>query len=195
MIRRKKTIVIDLDSTIVNTSKSIISLYNKINPDKKIKYIEDHNWNFEPMIKTKEELSELFKLFDNSDFYKETLVMFDAAKDVINRLCEYYNVIIMTKHNDSRKPVTSEFIKQTFPKVELKFVNNFSDKGKMVQDCFLVIDDRIDSLNSFDNNIIKICYGDYQWNKDWTGFKMTNWLDIENFLKNIYSLLCVNKLK
>ena len=195
MIRRKKTIVIDLDSTIINTSKTIINLYNKINPDNKIEYIEDHNWNFEPMIRTKEELSELFKLFDNPMFYGDTLVIYDKAKEVINKLCEHYNIIIMTKHNESRKPITSKFIKQMFPKVELKFVDNFSDKGKIVQDCFLVIDDRVDSLTSFDCDVIKVCYGDYQWNKEWKGFRMINWLEIENFLENIYLLLFTNKIK
>lgn len=194
MIRRKKTIVIDLDSTIINTSKTIINLYNKINPDNKIEYIEDHNWNFEPMIKTKEELNELFKLFDNEHFYDEVIFK-ENALEVVHDLCEKYKVIICTKHNESRKPITSKFIKRMFPKVELKFVDNFSDKGKIVQDCFLVIDDRVDSLTSFDCDVIKVCYGDYQWNKEWKGFRMTNWLEIENFLENIYLLLFTNKIK
>ena len=105
MIKRKKTIiVIDLDSTIINTSKTIINLHNKINPDDKIEYIEDHNWNFEPMIRTKEELSELFKLFDSEHFYDEVIFK-ENALEVVHDLCEKYKVIICTKHNESRKPI------------------------------------------------------------------------------------------
>ena len=181
MIRRKKTIVIDLDSTIINTSKTIINLHNKINPDDKIEYIEDHNWNFEPMIKTKEELNELFKLFDNEHFYNEVIFKENALK-VIHGLCENYKVIICTKHNESRKPITSKFIKRMFPKAELKFVDNFSDKGKI--ECDVVIDDKPESLNSFDDTVLKICFGDYVWNKSWDGVKMTNWLEIKEFFNN-----------
>lgn len=181
MIRRKKTIVIDLDSTIINTSKIIINLYNKINPDNKIKYIEDHNWNFEPMIKTKEQLSELFKLFDNEHFYDEVIFK-ENALEVVHDLCEKYKVIICTKHNESRKPITSKFIKQMFPKAELKFVDNFSDKGKI--ECDVVIDDKPESLNSFDDTVLKICFGDYTWNKSWNGVKMVSWLEIKEFFNN-----------
>ena len=181
MIRRKKTIVIDLDSTIINTSKTIINLHNKINPDDKIEYIEDHNWNFEPMIKSKEQLSELFKLFDNEHFYNEVIFK-ENALEVVRDLCEKYEVIICTKHNESRKPITSKFIKQMFPKAELKFVDNFSDKGKI--ECDVAIDDKPESLNSFDDTVLKICFGDYVWNKSWDGVKMTNWLEIKEFFNN-----------
>lgn len=181
MIRRKKTIVIDLDSTIINTSKTIINLYNKINPDNKIEYIEDHNWNFEPMIKTKEELNELFKLFDNEHFYNEVIFK-ENALEVVHDLCENYRVIICTKHNESRKPITSKFIKQMFPKAELRFVDSFSDKGKI--ECDVVIDDKPESLNSFDDTVLKICFGDYAWNKSWDSVKMVSWLEIKEFFNN-----------
>ena len=173
--------MVDLDSTIIDTSQTIINLYNKHNPNNQIKYTENHNWNFEPMIKTKEQLSELFKLFDNEHFYDEVIFK-ENALEVVHDLCEKYKVIICTKHNESRKPITSKFIKQMFPKAELKFVDNFSDKGKI--ECDVVIDDKPESLNSFDDTVLKICFGDYTWNKSWDSVKMVSWLEIKEFFNN-----------
>ena len=181
-IKKAVIIMVDLDSTIIDTSQTIINLYNKYNPNNKIKYTENHNWNFEPMIKSKEQLSELFKLFDSEYFYDEVIFK-ENALEVVHDLCEKYKVIICTKHNESRKPITSKFIKRMFPKAELKFVDNFSDKGKI--ECDVVIDDKPESLNSFDDTVLKICFGDYVWNKSWDGVKMTNWLEIKEFF-NIY---------
>jgi hypothetical protein len=46
-------IMVDLDSTLINTSKSIINLHNKLNPDNKITYQENHDWYFSPMVTKK----------------------------------------------------------------------------------------------------------------------------------------------
>ena len=180
-IKKAVIIMVDLDSTIIDTSQTIINLYNKYNPNNKIKYTENHNWNFEPMIRTKEELSELFKLFDSEHFYDEVIFK-ENALEVVHDLCEKFKVIICTKHNESRKPVTSKFIKRMFPKAELKFVDSFSDKGKI--ECDVAIDDKPESLNSFDDTVLKICFGDYVWNKSWDGVKMVSWLEIKEFFNN-----------
>ena len=68
---KDKLIVLDFDSCIIDTSKSIINLHNKLNPDKYIEYTPQHDWNFYPMINTKEDLKELFKLFDDKDSYRD----------------------------------------------------------------------------------------------------------------------------
>lgn len=180
-IKKAVIIMVDLDSTIIDTSQTIINLYNKYNPNNKIKYTENHNWNFEPMIKTKEQLSELFKLF-NSEYFYDEVIFKENALEVVHDLCEKYKVIICTKHNESRKPITSKFIKRMFPKAELKFVDNFSDKGKI--ECDVAIDDKPESLNSFNDTVLKICFGDYVWNKSWDGVKMVSWLEIKEFFNN-----------
>src|SRR5574344_2504244 len=141
---KDKVIVLDFDSCIIDTSKSIIQLHNKLNPDKYIEYNPNHDWNFSPIINTKEELTELFKLFDNKDFYGDTLVVFPNAIEVINRLAEDNIIFICSKHCDSRKPLTTAWINKVMPKVELIFVDNFADKGKLLKNCDIVIDDRID---------------------------------------------------
>ena len=186
---KNKTICIDLDSTIINTSKSIINLHNKLYPHNKIIYIENHDWNFYSMIKTKEQLKELFELFNNKDFYGETLEVFPHAIEYINKLSKYNVVKIVTKHCESRKPITEEWIDKAFPNVELIFVDNFEDKGNIK--CDIIIDDKIESLNSFkDDNTVKLLYGNYDWNKnDNESYRVVDWVYIENFIE------CFNEIQ
>ena len=167
IIIRDKIICIDLDNTIISTPESLVNLHNKINPNNKLTLPNNINWDFSPMINTKEELSELFKLFDNEDFYGDTLVVYSGAIEVINRLAEDNKVYIVSKHMESRKPLTTAWVNKVMPKVKVRFVNNFSDKGEMFKDIKvdIAIDDRIDCLSSFDGSIFKILFGGYQWNK------------------------------
>lgn len=175
--------VIDLDSTIIDTSRSIINLHNKLN-ENKITFVENHDWNFAPMV-TKYELPKLFELFDNKDFYdKSTLVVFDNAIEVINGLSMQNDVIICSKHDILRRPITQKWIYETFPTVKLIFTDSF-DKG-IVGKCDFALDDKPEALSSIDAKY-KLCYGLYKWNSDYEGRRVTNWLDFKEFVRNIDS--------
>jgi 5'(3')-deoxyribonucleotidase len=179
----KNTYIIDLDSTIIDTCKSIINLHNKLN-DKKIKYQENYSWNFYPMIKTKEELSELFKLFDHEEFYDDTLVVFDKAIEVINELSKDNIVKIATKHDMLRRPITQKWIEETFPNVELIFLDSF-DKSS-VGKCNIFIDDKLEAIESMDSLAdYRICYGEYDWNKDYNDLRVNDWSELYKMVKNI----------
>ena len=65
---KDKIICIDLDNTLINTPLSLVKLHNKVNPNNEYTYTNNIDWKFRPMINTKEELKELFKLFDHKDF-------------------------------------------------------------------------------------------------------------------------------
>ena len=179
-----KSIVFDLDATIINTSKSIINLHNKLNPNNQIEYIEEHDWNFSPMV-TKEQLPELFKLFDHEDFYGETLEVFPNAIQVINKLSMQNKVMICSKHQMSRRGITSKWIYETFPTVELIFTDSF-DKS-CVGETDIAVDDKPEALNSI-NSKYKILYGLYDWNKSYKGLRITNWLNLERIINKIMSL-------
>ena len=173
--------MVDLDSTIIDTCKSIINLHNKLN-DKKIVYQENYTWNFAPMIKTKEELKELFKLFDHKDFYGDTLVVFDDVVRIINELSMQNRIIICSKHDTSRRPITTKWIYETFPCVDIVYTDTFDKSigGK----CDIVIDDKPEAFESVEADY-KICYSYYQWNKDWSGLRVNNWLEISRFIKGL----------
>jgi 5'(3')-deoxyribonucleotidase len=114
-------IAIDLDNTILNTPATIINLHNKLS-NNKLKYSDDIRlgWKFEPIVKTEQELAELFKLFDNPQFYNEAVTYENAIK-VINELSMKHEISIISKHMESRKPLTAKWIYETFPCVDLVF--------------------------------------------------------------------------
>ena len=194
---KDKNIVIDFDSTIINTPKTLINIHNKLYPSQQYIYKKNMerkiDWNFYPLIKTKEELKELFKLFDHPDFYKHVEV-FPKAIETINKLAETNNVYICSKHMESRKPLTLAWINKVMPKVKVIFVDNFSDKGETFKDIKvdIVIDDRIDCLSSFNDSIFKILFGGYKWNKfddfseeekEGIVARVFGWIDVKYILK------------
>ena len=180
---KNKTIICDLDSTIVNSSLTIVNLYNKLNPNNQLSYTPNHSWGFEPIIKTKEELSNLFKLFDHEDFYKDVIV-FPNAIEIINELAENNSVYIVSKHMETRIPITTKWINKVMPKVEIRFVDNFEDKGKLFDKVDYVVDDRIDTLDSFSEDATCILYGLYDWNKDCNYYyRCMNWNEVKNHIE------------
>ena len=184
MMIKDKLIMIDLDSTIIDTSLTIVNLYNKLNPNNKLSYTPNHSWGFLPIVKTKEELSNLFELFDHEDFYKDVIV-FPNAIEIINELAENNRVIICSKHMETRKRLSREWINRVMPKVEIVFVDNFEDKGKLFDKVDYAIDDRIDTLDSFSNDTTCILYSEYQWNRDCDNYyRCSNWNSVENYIIN-----------
>jgi len=188
----KNIYVIDLDSTIIDTCKSIINLHNKLST-KKIKYQDDYSWNFEPMITTKEELSELFKLFDHEDFYGDTLVAFDKAIEIINELSKDNIVKIATKHDMLRRPITQKWVEKTFLNVELIFLDSF-DKSS-VGKCTIFIDDKLEAVESMESLAdYRVVFGIYDWNKDYNGLRVNDWSELYKMIKNIENITKNNKL-
>ena len=195
----RDVIFIDFDSTIIDTSQSIINLHNKLN-NIKIIYTANHDWNWFPMIKTKEELSELFKLFDNKDFYGETLRVFPNSVEIINELSKKYRVIIVSKHEKSRRGISREWIYNTFPNVELVFLDSFDKscvpKNIFADRCLCFIDDKSEALGSVKGLVdYRICYGNYSWNNtNWDGLRVINWKEVDNMIKIIENTINKNKL-
>lgn len=174
-----KTIALDLDSTLINSSLILVQLWNKLNPNRKLTYREDIEWDFSNVLKGKVGLSELFQLFDHKDFY-ENVIVYDKAIEVVNELSKNYEVIICSKHNDSRKHLTTDWINRTFPNVELVFTDTF-DKSEIYNKAWIILDDRIDALESCTNNdTYRMCFGNYTWNKkEWKGSRVLNWEHFE----------------
>lgn len=190
-------IAIDLDNVILDVPTTIINLHNELNKNKlEYKICDNLDWKFKPLVKTDEELAELFKLFDHVDFYKDAIT-FPNAIQIINELSMQNNVCIISKHMDSRKPLTQKWIYETFPTIKLIFVDNFEDKGRVLKEfgADIIIDDRVDALESCEGIVpYRICYGQYQWNKDYKGLRASDWSELYKMIKNIKDTIEVNKL-
>ena len=182
---KDKLIICDLDSTLIDTSATIVNLYNKLNPNNQLTFTSEHDWQFRPIVNTKEVLSELFKLFDHEDFYKN-VVVFPNAIEIINELAENNRVYIVSKHCESRKRLTKEWINKVMPKVEIVFVDNFEDKGKLFNNCDYCIDDKWESFENFSEDTTCILFNEYQWNKDCIDYyRCMNWNEVEGYIERI----------
>ena len=198
-MNNKPIVVVDWDSTVINTSKTLINLHNKLSKNK-IKYIEEHDWKFRPMINSDEELKELFTLFDNKHFYDSDVVVpiKDAIK-TIKELSEHYKIIICSKHMRSRRKLTRKYIKQIFKgyDVSVKFVNSFNEKSKLFKHkrVLAVVDDKIECLEGFGEKTLRVLFGDYQWNKEYdknSMCKINSWVTVNDAI-NVYYLLSIDK--
>ena len=195
----KPIIVVDWDSTVINTSKTLINLHNKLSKNK-IKYIEEHDWKFRPMINSDKELKELFTLFDNKHFYdSDVVVPIKDAIETIKELSEHYKIIICSKHMRSRRKLTRKYIKETFKgyNVSVKFVNSFNEKSNLFKHkrVLAVVDDKIECLEGFGEKTLRVLFGDYQWNKEYdknSMCKINSWATVNDAI-NVYYLLSIDK--
>ena len=198
-MNNKPIVVIDWDNTVINTSKTLINLHNKLS-ENKIEYIEEHDWKFRPMINSDEELKELFTLFDNKHFYdSDVVVPINDAIKTIKELSEHYKIIICSKHMRSRRKLTKKYIKETFKDydVSVKFVNSFNEKSNLFKHkrVLAVIDDKIECLEGFGEKTLRVLFGDYQWNKEYdknSMCKINSWVTVNDAI-NVYYLLSIDK--
>ena len=180
---KDKTIIIDLDNTLVSTIETIINLNNKLNPNNHIQFNAQHDWKLYPLVKTDEELSNLFKLFDHKDFYKDVIV-FPNAIEIINELAENNKIYIVSKHMETRKRLSREWINKVMPKVEIRFVDNFEDKGKLFDKVDYIIDDKWESFENFSEDTTCILYSKYDWNKDCEDYhRCMGWNEVEGYIE------------
>ena len=195
-MNNKPIVVVDWDSTVINTSKTLINLHNKLSKNK-IKYIEEHDWKFRPMINSDEELKELFTLFDNKHFYdSDVVVPIKDAIETIKELSEHYKIIICSKHMRSRRKLTKKYIKQIFKgyDVSVKFVNSFNEKSKLFKHkrVLAVVDDKEECFKGFREGTLRVLFGDYQWNKEYNkecSCKINDWVTVEEAIIVYYLLL------
>lgn len=179
-------ILIDFDQTILKTSKSLIKNWNILNPNNKLKYKEPVEWDFKNILEgTNVTLKELCSIFDYDNFY-DNYYLIDGAKESIEKLLkDGHELIILTKHDKARRPITKAFIDKLFDnKIKVEFVDSFDIKNEYEAD--VIIDDKIESLiNSKCKTRIE--FGDNVWSKNLEGIiRCYNWtqvLDVINFIK------------
>ena len=76
-------IIIDLDSTIISTGKTIIKVWNKLNPNRQLNNKTEPLWDFSNVLKDTEiKLKELFTMFDRQEFY-DNVIVFDKSTEII----------------------------------------------------------------------------------------------------------------
>lgn len=186
-MENKPNLFLDLDGTITNSIKAYASVYNELyyfnDNYRYAKWEDNKKWDLSDICPiTKNIVNDLF----SSDLFFEYLEFEDNAREVIEKLCEKYNVCIVTigvTQNISKKAIWIEkylpFVKQC---IFIKNKNVSMDKSKIQMYSentkSIFIDDVASNLESSNANE-KYCYGKVkEWNNQWNGERLSDWNSI-----------------
>lgn len=199
----KMNIVIDVDSTTIDTIQLACDYYCEIymdHPDFKKPVAEKvYKWNFEdemPLF-TLQDLDRMFQ----SKYFFDNVNYFDNAIEVINKLNEdeRFNVCFCSIGSSSNISRKSKFLEKTFPTIEqvmlvrpehVVMCKKIVNMNHTENEPFIFLDDNKDNLIG-SNAKYKILYTQFgdnkrEWNKDWEGMFATNWNDLYELINSIY---------
>ena len=183
----KPKIYCDYDSTIVNTIKAIVGLYNDdFKYYKKFEYIhwtDIRTWDFLECNCAKPEYINTY--FNQQKFF-DIVEFMDNAEEVLNRLKDKYEIIIVSMGYSPNLRAKEYWIKEhiTYAKFIGTNFKKHNDKSHIDMSDGIFIDDNTKYLNT--NAKYQICFGDiYDWNKDWKGKRCFNWYEVEKYLEEL----------
>lgn len=186
----KLELYFDMDEVIVNLSEHIISIYNE-ELDDNFDYRDNKSYWWLDAPK------------GNRDYFKQvlnregTFLNPKPNKDsihIINQLHkEGYEINITTSPQWNQYCCIEkiQWLQKYLPWLDLdKHLFFTSNKGKLAQPNRILIDDNINNLSSWElNNGVGIAYGEYEWHKDFRGFRSKNFKELYETIKDI------NKIK
>ena len=184
----KPKIYCDYDSTIVNTIKAIVDLYNEdFKYYKKYEYVhwtDIRRWDFLECNCAK---SEYINTYFNQQRFFDRVEFMDNAEEILKRLSKKYEIIIVSLGYSPNLRAKEYWIKEHMPYAKFIGVNMKKYKNKNhidISDGFLYIDDKSSNLNT--NAKYQVCFGDiYDWNEDWEGKRCFNWYEVEKYLEEL----------
>ena len=159
---------IDIDDTLVSTTKVLKKLWKKYSSDKFPNNIEDLN---------NSNISRFWSIY-RSDITYNNSFKFNAIK-VVNKLKQQGNVIcIITRRSRDRNINLEDNLKKWFNNNNLLFDEIYTDasnKGKLCKDknIDLLVDDLYENIISCINEDVKVIL--FNKNKDYKGLKTTSW--------------------
>lgn len=193
-INPKRKIFIDLDCTLYNTVKQIVTMYDEdycyYSDYEKIPWTEVRTWDFTELKAAKPE--HINHYFNQKRFF-DNVEMFESAKETIDWLSNNYKIVFVSHGYSPNLRLKQEYIKKHFPYAEFIGVNlkEHSDKScvDMSGEGNIFIDDKSENLET-SNADIKICFGDsYEWNDDFESdgdknFNAFDWDDVSYLIRN-----------
>ena len=170
-------IIVDFDQTIVPSSEAIFEVYKEETCAKE-EYTSNHSWEFDGLL-PKDYVPRAIELFDESVFY-EKLKPFPMAVEVLRRLSEKHEILIVSRHSDKGRCYKTKWIESNLPFAKVHYTPTF-DKSEVSGD--IAIDDKLECLYSL-KPVVKhcICFGNYRWNKEWDGVRCANWVEVLNYI-------------
>ena len=184
---KKPKIFVEYDNTITNSTKAIVDRYDEdFKYYKKFEYIhwtDIRTWDFLECNCAK---PEYINAYFNQQRFFDIVEFMDNAEEVLKRLKDKYEIIIVSMGYSPNLRAKEYWIKEHIPYA--KFIGtNFkkhNDKSHIDMSDGIFIDDNAKYLNT--NAKYQVCFGDiYDWNENWEGKRCFNWYEVEKYLKEL----------
>lgn len=182
-------IIVDFDNTIVNTNKAIWKLYRKDTGDYSTHYTQQSSWWYDDICPLwgREKQREAF----GRDELFEYLEFMPKAKETLLRLAlDGHTITVCTVHEGKYMSKKADWIDRNLDFVHNVIVLGLGGKsGKSMIQGDVILDDSVANLKS---SLCKhkICFGDFGWNKEWTGMRVRTF---DEFYEVIRSLTAEEK--
>ena len=173
----------DFDSTIVNSSETILKMYEKKKGVKLNYNLSKLLWNFEPYI-LKDDFKWAVSQFSQQEFYDNLELIPDCYK-ILEELSKDYEIIICTKKEPVAVPMNDKWIKDKLPFIKRVVYLSQDDFNKSYVSGDIIINDNADCLIG-GNRELRILFGNYgyQVDKNIDGItRCENWYQIYELLK------------
>ena len=125
--RRSRAVVgVDFDDVVFNFNKYFIPWHNK-HFGTNVQYETVHSFSLIEVYGADEHtMTERVRAFTHDGSHK-TVMPIDGAKDVIAKLCERYDLHIVTARSETTQPLVLEWLEDHFPKTfqQVHFTNTF----------------------------------------------------------------------
>lgn len=189
-MNKKPTLYIDMDNVIFDTVEAIKTMYDE-------DFILYDGWE-----------NVLLKDIKSYSFSELKLLTTDRLINNYFKSCRFFNLVgcidgaeltlcnlnivmkypitlvsIGTPENIKGKRFWVDEFNEHF-NTELNFVGvQGFDKSQVDMSDGIMIDDLPQNLES-SNAAYKICFGDYEWNKEWSGARTSNWEQVKQLINN-----------
>ena len=183
----KPRLYIDIDNVVFDTVHIIKTMY-----DEDFRLYDDYHevtldqltsYNFQELnLLTKEKLNEYFC----SGRFFDKIAYIDGAYYSIAYLSSFLSIPISfvsigTPENIKGKQIwLKEFNDKFNLFIDLIGIDD-DDKSQIDMSNGILIDDVVQNLES-SNAYLKVCFGNYAWNKDWQGIRANNWSELRQII-------------
>lgn len=193
-MNEKKDLILDYDSTMVNSEKAFCEVYNHLYRGHKgfveADWRKSKAWDFGdvcPLIHEEDDPQKVIREIFASEMFFDVVDFYPNAYDILKELDKHYNLIVCTigtPLNIARKIIWLErrlpFIQQLVPVVYLNGQSHGKELVNMKGAIFM--DDNIKNLET-SNAEIKIFHNERMTeNGTWSGKTTLNWLEVHDLL-------------
>lgn len=190
----KRQLIVDVDSTIVNSQKAICTVYNRMFHDNekfvKADWTKVTKWNMSGQCPLLEEYKlSAIDLFKTKEFFN-VVEFYEGAKESLEKLSRETKIIICTSGTPENVAHKVLWINENLPfadivPVIIKGSNGYGKKIVNMENS-VFIDDHAHNLETSNADEI-VCFGkEYEWNKDFKGNRVDAWdNDTVNFIKEL----------